>query len=331
MNDIKKIGLTALAGSLLTLSAQAGELTVSGGAKITYTGDSGNEDASDDGNRFGMQNLVEFSGSGELDNGMTVSLYHNLELQDDADNSTSTLSLDMGDMGTLTYGQGSFNAGIATIDDMLPTADEEVSNGIQTSTNEYGTSYEVDQGGNAFNYNYSQGMFSVDLGWSPSGTNQANDDGDNGGSDGDGDDTSVAVKITPMDGLMIYGGLGEITKGNKTDDHSTIGLTYSMGPVSVGVQRSEIDFGAANAAGGYDSERTGASIAFAVNENLSISYGQIDTELDGQANDEELKGFSIGYSMGGITIKAHQNKGEHLDGDAQNESEHTEVAVSFAF
>ena len=77
--------------------------------------------------------------------------------------------------------------------------------------------------------------------------------------------------------------------------------------------------------------KPGASIAFAVNENLSISYGQIDTELDGQTNDEELKGFSIGYSMGGITIKAHQNKGENMDGDANNESEHTEVSVSFAF
>ena len=331
MTNFKKIGLTALAGSLVAVSAYAGELTVSGSAKLTYTGDSGAQDTADDGNRFGMQNLVNFSGSGELDNGMTVSLYHNLELQDDADNSTSTLTIDMGDAGTLTYGQGSFNAGIAKIDDMLPTADEEVSNGIDTAAEEGGTNYEVDMGGNAFNYNYSQGMFSVDLGYSAGGTNQANDDGDNGGSDGDGNDTSVAVKVKPMDGLMIYGGMGENTNGNDTDDHETIGFTYAMGPVKLGMQRSEIDFGAANAAGAYDAERTGASIAFAVNENLSLSYGQIETELDGQANDEELTGFSIGYSMGGITVKAHQNEGKHMDGDADNTSEHTEVAVSFAF
>lgn len=331
MNDIKKIGLTALAGSLLTLSSQAGELTVSGGAKITYTGDSGAQDAGDDGNRFGMQNLVEFSGSGELDNGMTVSLYHNLELQDDADNSTSTLSIDMGDMGTLTYGQGSFNAGIAKIDDMLPTADEEVSNGISTANEEAGTNYEVDMGGNAFNYNYSAGMMTLDLAVSPSGTNQANDDGDNGGSNGNGSDMSAAVQLTPMDGLKVYGGLGERTVGAGEDDHSTIGFTYAAGPITVGAQYSEIDRAAASAAGKYDSERTGASIAFAVNENLSISYGEIKTDLDTQTKDEELKGFSVGYSMGGITVKAHKNTGENMDGDANNESEHTEIAVSFAF
>ena len=35
--NIKKIGLTALAGSLVATSAYAGELSVSGGATITYS------------------------------------------------------------------------------------------------------------------------------------------------------------------------------------------------------------------------------------------------------------------------------------------------------
>jgi len=36
MNNIKKIGLTALAASLVSTSAFAGELTVSGSAGINY-------------------------------------------------------------------------------------------------------------------------------------------------------------------------------------------------------------------------------------------------------------------------------------------------------
>ena len=44
MKNWKKAGLTALAGSLVAFSANAGELAVSGSAKITYTGDTGKND-----------------------------------------------------------------------------------------------------------------------------------------------------------------------------------------------------------------------------------------------------------------------------------------------
>jgi len=36
MNNLKKIGLSALAGSLVATSAFAGEMSVSGSAKATY-------------------------------------------------------------------------------------------------------------------------------------------------------------------------------------------------------------------------------------------------------------------------------------------------------
>ena len=72
-------------------------------------------------------------------------------------------------------------------------------------------------------------------------------------------------------------------------------------------------------------------ISFAINDNLSVSYGASETEKDGDTDTQEMSGFSVGYSMGGITIKAHSNKGENLQQVANNESEHTEIAVSFAF
>ena len=93
MDNLKKLGLSALAGSLVAFSANAGELSVSGGAKISYTGGSGAQDDGNDGNRFGMQRLVTMSGSGELDNGMTVSTGYTMT---DAAFSTSHVSLDMG-------------------------------------------------------------------------------------------------------------------------------------------------------------------------------------------------------------------------------------------
>jgi len=73
------------------------------------------------------------------------------------------------------------------------------------------------------------------------------------------------------------------------------------------------------------------SVSFAVNDNLSISYGSHETDQGGATVTEEVDGVSIGYSMGGMTIKAHQNKGDNLGNAATTSSEHTEIALSWAF
>ncbi len=337
MDNLKKLGLSALAGSLVAFSANAGELSVSGGAKISYTGAQGNEDNSDTGNNFGMQRLVTMSGSGELDNGMSVSLTHTFATSA-GDGSTSVITLDMGSMGTLGYGQDSYQVGMSQIDDIVPTAEEEVSNGLSLNSTESatgavnGNTYEVDLGGNGFNYTLPAGdMATVVVGWAPRGVDNLNDDGGTGGTDGDGSDSSVHVVLTPMDGLKIVAGTGERVNGNEMDDMETFGATYTYGPVSAGIQVSEIDYEAANSGTARDADTTIMGIAFNVNESLSISYGEQETDLAGVSVDQELEGMSIAYSMGGISLKAHNNEGKGMGGVANNASEHTEISVSFAF
>ena len=44
MNNLKKVGLTALATTLVTSASVAGELSVSGSAALSYTGLSTNSD-----------------------------------------------------------------------------------------------------------------------------------------------------------------------------------------------------------------------------------------------------------------------------------------------
>ena len=77
MNNLKKLGLTALAGSLAAVSANAGEMSVSGSFNATYVTVDGNTGtpASDHGIGLGNDKDVTFSGSGELDNGWTFSGY----------------------------------------------------------------------------------------------------------------------------------------------------------------------------------------------------------------------------------------------------------------
>jgi len=123
MTNLKKIGLTALAGSLaVTAYAQAGALSVGGTARMEYQTNSvttaGVETSSD---AFLNNGTLTFSGSGELDNGFTASYYQALW---DGSLTSSNVKLDMGDMGTL--GMGDHNhAGIGTISDIVPNGGEQ--------------------------------------------------------------------------------------------------------------------------------------------------------------------------------------------------------------
>jgi outer membrane protein OmpU len=322
MTNLKKIGLTALAGSLVVTSAFAGALSVSGGAKISHTTKGGNEDGAgvDQGSPFGLQKSIGFTGSGELDNGHSVSLSHYMATTGAI--SSSILTYDMGDMGTLAYQDTSAALGIAKIDDMMPTADEEIWNGVGGSpvgrTNGPGT---------GFNYtNTSMDGVRVDIGYSPKSSGATADDGGTTGAGGFKSASSIAVQYTGIEGANIFVGTGSKgASGGVETDLDTYGLKYTMGSITVGAQRSETDV-----SGAADLEKDAYGIAFAINDNLSISYGASETSEVGSALDQELSGFSVGYSMGGISIKAHSNKGENVSNIAA-EHEHTEIAVSFAF
>jgi len=317
MKTWKKVGVTALAGSMVAFSAQAVDVAVTGSMKMTYTGDSGSGDNGVDGGRWGMSKAVALSGSGEMDNGWTVSLT-NSNLQ----GSAASIAVDMGDAGTLTFKQVSGGLGLGTIDDMMPTADEEVWNGMETAATGL-----VGTGTNGFQYSNTVGGATFMAAYAIKG-DAAQADGVNG-STGTGSDTSFVVKFSPMDGLNVGGGIGSVGTADSSadDDHDTVYATYAVGSFTIGLQQSNIDY---NAAGSADEESTAFGISFAVNDDLSISYGQHNTD-DTSAIDEEVEGISIGYSMGGMTIKAHQNTGDNLANAAANDSEHTEIALSWAF
>ena len=106
MTNIKKLGLTALAGSLATTTAFAGALDVSGTAKVVYASQDESEVT---GNPWSMNQGIGFTGSGDLDNGMTISYNY---LMTNAVFSSSSLKLDMGDSGTLSLSNGASTTGM---------------------------------------------------------------------------------------------------------------------------------------------------------------------------------------------------------------------------
>ena len=119
MNKLTKLGLTALAGSLVAVSAQAGAMNVNGSANMTYKTDSGSE-----GKGLGTDKGLTISGSGELDNGWTFST--SSYMSESFTLSTHSTTLTMGSMGTIAMGYANAaNAG--GFDEEVPQAYEQVS------------------------------------------------------------------------------------------------------------------------------------------------------------------------------------------------------------
>jgi len=342
MKNWKKAGLTALAGSLVATSAFAGAVTVSGTANLTYAAKSGAEDSFNyatgvgvgvDGDRWGINKTLSFSGSGELDNGWTVSVSQGL-----AAGSTSGLgmTIDMGDIGSLNYETSTGARGIGKIKDMMPTADEDVGNGIDVdgSGTTGGLSGTVTGGTTGWHYaNTISDMIEVGIGYTPkgSGTNSA---GGISGPGGVASTTSIFVKLDPMDGLEVGFGSGEagVSAGDTslTHDYMTYYATYVYGPVTVGYQYSETDLNAATSA---DDDQTRWGILYAINDEVSVSYQNHTSEssLSTETTDEEADGYSASYTTGGMTIKMHRNHADNVNNAANMESEHTEFGVTFAF
>ena len=116
MNNLKKIGLTALGTALISSTASvAGDMSVTGSAIMTFTG----QDNTSNGNGWTMSDTMSFSGSGELDNGWTVSMSHAI---DGGANDANSITVDMGDMGKLTFAGLGWSGPVAANDDKMPSA-----------------------------------------------------------------------------------------------------------------------------------------------------------------------------------------------------------------
>ena len=116
MNKLTKVGLTALATSLVSTASFAGELSVSGSAALSYTGLNSNADT----NPWAMGDSVKFNGGGDLDNGMTVSVYYEL---DGGTFDDYNLKVGMGDSGTISFsGNSSSGSGVDKLKDIVPNA-----------------------------------------------------------------------------------------------------------------------------------------------------------------------------------------------------------------
>ena len=351
MNNLKKIGLTALAGSLAAVSANAIEMSVSGATSVSYNSNTTETAAAGaqgpGGNALGVDTTIMFNGSGELENGFTVSSYAALDDGRANTLSSSQLTLGMGSLGTVVFAQ-QFGSAANGIDHMVPRVKEEafdqaggsVLQGFGRATAEGAVTYKspaIEAAGLAIS-------FGVD--YDPS-ANKASDDHDatTDKAYNEGSGTGMVVKIASDLGITVGAGVEDITGNNKHTDKTNITAyaLYTMGPVSIGYQEYYLDQGSGtsntlvSAGGDYTGNAMG--IAFNVNDNLSLSYGEINETLEAQSGtlsaDRDVTSITAAYSAGGMALTIQQTD---TDNFAMNttaadaiDTEATQITLAFAF
>jgi outer membrane protein OmpU len=323
MNKLKTIGLSALAGSLAAFSAQAFEASVSGGAEITIS-HAGSSDVT--GNPLGARKNITFSGSGELDNGWGISVFH--ALGDTHAYSSSVYSFDMGSMGTISLDSGSGGHGAAAIDNIVPTAYEEADYGFATGAPDIGGT----ASGEYIGYSNTIGAVTVLAAWNPD--RGGGTQGDGGFAEGSGSAWDFAVKFAPTDGMLIAAGVGRLehgSAGTSDVDEDTLAVTYATGPVTVGAQISDEDPGQTEQRG---AENTAYSVSFNINDNLSVSYGHVESDESGAGlPTAEADSIQAAYTMGGATVRIAEVDVENAaySTAATADSDATVISLGLAF
>ena len=323
MNNLKKIGLSALAGSLATFSAHAADFSVSGGASLTY--DDPNRGNGDKGNSFYMGDSLGFNASGETDGGMSVAVYYELD-GDVVDDYDMTLS---GDWGTMKFHGSGGSTAFGAVDDVMPNAYEEAWDIIDTDGTATSGSPTVIGGGSGANmFVYTSPDFggaTLKAALVPSGNSAAAETY-----------TDFAIAISPeaVEGLTLGYAISNntVAAGAKDSDKSNMYVKYAIGGFTVGAQAVDEDHDTASSG----KESTAYGVTYAVNDDFSIGYSEheltFDTGAGASANkDQTSTGISASYTMGGMTLAGAMNEVDNMDGAATADHEGYEFNLKFAF
>jgi outer membrane protein OmpU len=323
MNNFKKIGMTALAASLVSTSVFAGELTVAGSASINFENHSAA--ALNEAKTFSMGNQITFSGSGELDNGMNVSLSFVLDQGDDSatadtttmagspfDSHSVTVSSDA--LGTLKFsGEGGASA-TSSIGGTVGGNmwDNFNSNGGVTLTNSAA-------GNNSFFYTLPS---MVDgLGVTASLEPQDSDSKTQ---------TGLGISYTGIEGLTAnYATTNvETYAAGTTGEENAWKLSYAYGSLTLAASNVEYDVGTSTSDQSTDSYK----VSYSVTDDFSVSYKTEEITVGTASQvDAEFDGVSASYTAGGMTVSANMQEGTNVGNTTSASQDYYGLGLSFAF
>ena len=326
MNNFKKIGLTALAASLVSTSAFAGELTATGSASISVENYSGEQINSD--KAWSMADSVILSGSTELDNGMTVSMSFELDDADTAhsyDSHSITIASDA--LGTLTFSGNGGSSAVSAMDataagDIFDNFDGQVGT-AENSTTAGDAAMLTSPGGNdSFFYTAPAVMdgLAITASYNPKAALAESS-------------SAFGLTFSGVEGLTVNYGIGSDDGAAGTAnnaDVTTMKASYAVGPVTLAYSDHSYDSATAT----RDQDTKSMSVAYTISDSISVSYGTEELST-GEAStvDAEYTKISASYTSGGMTITASQQEAENISyGTGSTEDQdYWGLTLAFAF
>ena len=329
MNNFKKIGMTALAASLVSTSVFAGELTASGSASITAEGWSGT--TTNKSRALSMGDSVILGGSTELDNGMTVAMSFELDNDNDAgsyDNRSVTISSDA--LGTFKFSAHGGSTAVSAIDataagDIFDNFDAQTMNAAATAetTIAAGTAVVLSTAGGNNTMLYTLPSIVDGLSVSASYTPQ--------GSASTESSTAFGATYTGVEGLSVSYGSGTNDAGATAfkADVTTMKASYAIGSFTAAYSNHEFDSATAT----RDQDTTSYSLAYTVSDAISVTYGQETFDSGETAVDAEYSKISAAYTAGGMTITAVASEAENISYStaAAEDQDYWGLTLGFAF
>jgi len=327
MNNFKKIGMTALAASLVSTSVFAGEVTVAGGASINWENYSGVAKSST--KSFSMGNQLTFSGSGELDNGMTVGISFVLDQGDDTaigsgpfDSHSVSVSSDA--LGTLVFhGEGGDSAQNAVGD----TAAGNIWDNFDARVTGAATLSESQAGNNIMHYTLPSLVddLTVAVSYTPAGAN---------------DESSSAFGLTyaGVEGLSVSYGQGSAdgdaagsggTAANS--DTTSLKASYAIGSFTLAYSDHDHDSNTDTS----DQTATSWKVSYTVSDAVSVTYGteSLDSAATADTSDAEYTKITASHTSGGMTVSANYQEATEMSYTTatDEDEEYYGLSLSFAF
>ena len=319
MTKIKKIGLTALAASLVSFSANAGEMTVSGAASMNVSGYSAGANGNNP-KTFTMGDQFTVSGGGELDNGMNVSMSIQMDGQIMDDHKVTVSSEGMGTLTLAGHGGSSATTSIdgSVAGDIWDGFDGAAAVAVGVTGVKPKDS---SPGDDSVFYTLPSLMdgLSVFASLNPqeSAVNET--------------ETGYGVTYSGIEGLSVSYATTDIESGTTatSGDHTAFKATYAYGPVTVGYSKMDHDTGTDSS----DTELSAVSIAYTVSDELSVSYGTEELSVGGTTVDAEYSALVVAYTSGGMTLTGKMENADNVDNsnNANADQEFWGLTAAFAF
>ena len=273
-----------------------------------------------------MGNQLTFSGSGELDNGMNVSLSMVIDQNDDSTKSTAaqldnapfdshSVTISSDSLGSLKFsGEGGSSASSAI--------DTTAAGDLWDNGSGFGSPPAAEAGNNSMLYTLPTMMddLTIKAGYSP------------GGAGGPGA-TSFSVGFTGVEGLTVDFGVGDTETIGTEAEQTVMKASYAFGSFTLSASNNEYDYSLSTQ---NDEETSSWQIAYTVSDDLSVSYGSETRDTATKTVDEEAEAINVSYTTGGVTISATQyefsgRNHSNTEGATTGDTERWALSATFAF